>query len=141
VELAPTLNYYVNLDYTQLAVDYWAQIGVDVEIDIVEGAVMSARVKAHAYEGMTYASRGVNYNPLFWIRIKAYSDGVANSPGNQDPVYDAMIEAAENAGSREEMMELVKESDNYFNRAAVAPGHPEAAIFHLLAAVDGGLQW
>jgi hypothetical protein len=52
-----------------------------------------------------------------------------------------MIEAAENAGSREEMMELVKESDNYFNRAAVAPGHPEAAIFHLLAAVDGGLQW
>ena len=114
VMFSPARTYWSNLDHTQLAAAYLAEIGVDVEIDIVEGAVMSARVKAHAYEGMTYASRGVNYNPLFWIRIKAYSDGVANTPGNQDPVFDAMVEAAENAGSREEMMELVKKANDYY---------------------------
>ena len=114
VELAPTLNYYVNLDYTQLAVDYWAQIGVDVEIDPQEWATLAARLNTHTYEGgMVHGMRGVSWWPLGAIRTAAYSDHMWNLPGVQDPVYDAMVEAAENAGSTEEMMELVKEADMY----------------------------
>ena len=29
----PTNTFWINIDYTQLAAAYWAQIGVDVEID------------------------------------------------------------------------------------------------------------
>ena len=38
-----------------------------------------------------------------------------NASGVRDPVYDAMVEAAENAGSTEEMRELVKKADMYFS--------------------------
>ena len=103
-----------NLDHTQLAAAYWAEIGVDVELDIVESAVWAARVNAHTYEGMTRGFSGINYNPLLIIRVAAYSDEMWNGQGSQDPVYDAMVEAAENAGSTEEMMELVKKADDYY---------------------------
>ena len=106
---------YMNLDYTQLSVDYWAQIGVDVEIDIMEQAVLRARANTHTYEGMTWGNRGVSWPPLGAIRTLAYSDHMWNLPGVQDPVYDAMVEAAENAGSTEEMRELVNKADMYFS--------------------------
>ena len=108
----PTYTWASNMDHTQLAAAYWAEIGVDVELDIVEGAVWAARVNAHSYEGMTRASTPVNWNPLDKIKENT-SDQPWNMPGNQDPVFDAMVEAAGNAGSREEMMELVKKADNY----------------------------
>ena len=117
IGLAPTLTFYNNLDYTQLSVDYWAQIGVDVEIDLMEWAALAPRLSTHTYEGgMTIGIRGVAWWPLGAIRTVAHSsvDVWTNTPGVQDPVYDAMVEAAENAGSTEEMMELVKEADTYF---------------------------
>ena len=103
-----------NLDHTQLAATYWADIGVDVELDLVEGAVWVARVNAHSYEGMTRGFSGINYNPLVISRVAAHSDSIWNGSGAQAPVYDAIVEAAENVGSREEMMELVKKADMYF---------------------------
>ena len=74
---------------------------------------MLAQNQSHTYEGMTWGNMGTNYNPLFYARIMAYSNEEWNMPGVQDPVYDAMVEAAETAGSREEMMELVAEADYY----------------------------
>ena len=106
--------FYANLDHSQLAKEYWAQIGVDVEISVVEGAVLSAQQFAHTYEGMTRGSRGTDYNPLFYIRYMAHSDGQGNVQGAQDPVYDAMVEAAENASTYEEMQRLVREADDYY---------------------------
>ncbi len=114
LETATTNLYYMNLDYTQLAVDYWAQIGVDVEIDIIEWTVLLDRIKTHTYEGMVQGLRGLSWPPLFAIRLNHSSNHAWNYPGVQDPVYDAMVEAAENAGSAEELMELVKEADTYF---------------------------
>ena len=107
-------NHMSNFDLSQLSVDYWAEIGVDVEIDAMEFAVLRARLNNHTYEGMTYGMRGISVTPLMWIRAMAYSDEMWNPTGVQDPVYDAMVEAAENAGSTEEMMELVKKADNYY---------------------------
>ena len=111
--IGPPGTYYTNVDHALLCQDMWSKIGVDVELDIVEWAVVSEKTKAHTYEGMSFGNRGTDYSPLFYARIQGYSDSLYNIHGGQDPVYDAMIEAAENAGSREEMMELVKESDNY----------------------------
>ena len=49
-----------NTDYAQLAVAYWAEIGVDVELDLNERAVVVPRINAHTYEGMTYGMRSNN---------------------------------------------------------------------------------
>ena len=107
-------EYWNNLDYTQIAVDMWSKIGVDVEIDIMESAVIRALINAHTYEGMVYGMRGVDWPPLGAIRTMAYTDFMWNMAGVQDPVYDGIVEAAETAGSAAEMLELVKEADMYF---------------------------
>ena len=113
LETTTTTPYYMNLDYTLLSQDMWSKIGVDVEIDIMEWAVYAARINTHTYEGMVHGLKGLSWSPVFAIRIAAHSDHVWNTSGVQDPVYDAMVEAAENAGSTEELMELVKEADMY----------------------------
>ena len=76
---------------------------------------MRARVNAHSYEGMTYGARGVNVAATWGPQGHSlFGPDVECTPETQDPVYDAMVEAAANAGSSEEMMELVKKADNYF---------------------------
>ena len=114
IEHVPVSAYWYNLDYTQVAVDMWSKIGVDVEIDLMESAVLRPRINAHTYEGMVYGMRGVDWPPLGAIRTMAYSDFMWNMAGVQDPVYDGIVEAAETAGSTAEMLELVKEADMYF---------------------------
>ncbi len=111
---APGIMYWTNMDHALLSQDMWSKIGVDVELDIREWSVVTAHsINAHTYEGMTWGARGIDYNPLLFARLHGHSEGVVNLQGSQDPVYDAMVEAAESAGSREEMMELVKKCDNY----------------------------
>ena len=103
-----------NTDYAQLAVAYWAEIGVDVELDLNERAVVVPRINAHTYEGMTYGMRSNNWNPPVFIRVVGYSDHMWNAAGVQDPVYDAMVDAVDSAASREEQMELTRKADDYF---------------------------
>ena len=110
----PARTWDSNLDHTQLAVTYWAEIGVDVEIDIVEAAVWGARVNAHSYEGMTRGFNNVNYDPLVIARVATYSNEPWNTSGIQDPVQDALVEAAENAVTLQDMMDRVKEADMRF---------------------------
>ncbi len=75
---------------------------------------MKSHVNAHTYEGMVWGNRGTNYNPLFFVRIMGYSNEKWNFPGLQDPEYDAILEAAENASTYEEMQRLVKEANMYY---------------------------
>jgi peptide/nickel transport system substrate-binding protein len=127
LELASTWTGYVDLDHAQVAKEMWAEIGVEVEIDIVEQAVFLARTFAHEYQGMTWGNMATNYNPLFFIKIMAGSNEEWNTSGAQDPVFDDMVEAANNAGSREEMMELVAEADFYATKQhwnTVGPQRP-----------------
>ena len=104
----------------QLALDletinaYWAEIGVDVEIDPVETAVLVERIQAHTFEGMTRGTSGNAYHPVHVLRVFGHSDGEWVPHAAQDPAYDAIVEAAENAGSREEMMDLANKADQYF---------------------------
>ena len=124
LEFSPENTFWSNLDYYQLAVAYWAEIGVDVEIDTMEVAVMRANINNHTHQGITQSMRGVVWSPLEAIRIVGHSDAIWNAAGLQDPVYDAMVEAAENAGSTEEMMELVAKADMYYSELQIATWAP-----------------
>ena len=71
---------------------------------------------AHTYEGMVFGERGTDYNPLMFIRIKAYSDAPYNKAGNQDPEYDAIVDAAEATTDYKEMQRLVRKADMSLNK-------------------------
>ena len=112
LQVANNAAYHSNPDHAQLSKDYWAQIGVDVELDIVEWVVLAAHLNAHTYEGMTRGANGGNWNNIQAIG-QLETDAQWNSPGVQDPVYDVMVAAARNAGSLEELQELIRKADDY----------------------------
>ena len=102
-----------NLDYTQAAKDYWAKIGVDVEINIQEIPVFIASINARTWEGMGLGPMGIVDNPLNMARKHFHSTGVWNFNASADPEADTLIEAAESASTFEEMQRLVRELDMY----------------------------
>ena len=101
-----------DVGYQEIAVQYWAQIGVDVEIQILDNTPHSGLKTEGNYEGMAAAVLGVDQAPLpmmSWIHSRR-SD---YHGGHQDPVMDAKSEAAETAATPEEQQRLVREADMY----------------------------
>ena len=100
--------------FVQIAAEYWAAIGVDVEIRINDAATYNAMLGAHSQEGMTGAVAGWEADPLTFVGLHhSRKNQIANWGGFQDPVMDAMIEAAEEATTLEEQKRLIKEIDMY----------------------------
>ena len=104
---------YMDVDYVQVSKAYWAEIGVDVELNVIDTATFNARINDHTYEGITTGLRGGDWAFTF-LRILGHSTSVWNMHGGQDPEYDAMVEAAEAATTLEELMRLSREADMYF---------------------------
>ena len=117
-------------EYTQVAKDYWAKIGVDVEINLTDVPTLSSHWNAHTYEGMALGERGTDYNALVYIRIMAYSNENWNMSGVQDPEYDAIVEAAESASTYEEMQRLVRKADMYYIKKQWEVWGPRSPVFH-----------
>ena len=127
-----------DLEYTQVAKDYWAKIGVDVELDVVDRGTMASHWNAHTYEGMTMGERGTDCCPLLMVRIHGYSNEMWNMSGAQDPEYDAIVEAAENAATYEEMQRLVREAEMYFIKQQWEVWGPRPPIYYAAQPWLGG---
>ena len=98
--------------YTELLGAYWRDIGVDVEVQVTPLAQFSAIRKDRTFEVISHeAAYGTAANPLVGLRF--LSSGPYNSAAVEDPVYDAMYEAAGAATTIEELQRLVKEADMY----------------------------
>ena len=96
-----------------LAATYYRDIGVDVEIDAVPGGEMLPRKKARDWDMMNalQADTGT-WAP--WNAMAQYKTGAdANFANVNDPVYDAMLAAAEKVSTEEEQLLLVKELNMY----------------------------
>ena len=102
-----------SLGYSELAASYWADIGVDVEINVMDGATEGATRTERAWEGMFGTVLGSNTGPLTNILNFASSTGVNNYHGIGYPELDSLIEAAQAATSIEQQQGLVKEVDMY----------------------------
>jgi len=81
------------------------QLGIDVKIDLVDGAQFTAREDAFDFD-MTYHRRALSLSPgneqwFYWGSDAAAQDGTANLMGAQDPAIDAMITAMLTATTRE----------------------------------------
>ena len=102
-----------DLSFRELLASYWRDIGVDIEIKVYESAERSAIRKARTFEmiyhEMAYGSIANPLNgPDRFLSTVPY-----NSVAAEDPVYDAMYEAAAAATTIEEQQRLVKELDMY----------------------------
>ena len=108
------LTHYISFDlnYVQIAAEYWKAIGVDVEIDVVDGAGLTAGRMDPAVEGMFTAIMAVTWSPTAAIR-QSYSTGGWVGTRVKDSDYDAMVDAAEAATTVEEQKRLVREGDMY----------------------------
>ena len=105
-------NVHKDLNFYELLVSYWNKIGIDVEIDFPPIATWVSRRTSRDFEmiehEMAYGSLADPYNP-----VNRFTNVPWNSAAVEDPVYDAMFEAAGAATTIEEQQRLVKELDMY----------------------------
>ena len=108
------LNYgsWASLEFAEIAVAYWAEIGVDVEIDALNYAEYHERLYSRTYEGMISAIAGAVYDPVQMVGW-LHSDSKFNRGGSQWPEMDGMVEAALAATTIEEQKRLIAEADKY----------------------------
>ncbi len=104
---------FASLDFAEIAAAYWAEIGVDVKIDVLTAPEFAQRMRPPSdLEGMSGATAGQLGDPVTVID-DFHSDSEVNRGGVQDPEYDAMVEAALGATSIEEQKRLIAEADMY----------------------------
>ena len=102
----------VDINPMQAEVEYWREIGVDVEIEVVDAPTLVDRIKNHTYEGMITSNLAVDWCPPCAVD-QSYSTSPWNRPGIKDSVFDAMADAADAAATLEEQQRLVGEADMY----------------------------
>ena len=101
-----------DLGYAEIVIEYWREIGVDVDIIQVDAPTFNTVVNEHTYEGMIGSFQGGQFPPLTSTGWGS-SNASWNFPGFQDPTMDAMVEAALAATDLEEQRRLIKEVDMY----------------------------
>ena len=103
---------FASLEFAEIAAAYWAEIGVDVDIDALSYAEYQERVYSRTGEGMYMAIGGCLLDP---VRMTTWyhSDDRGNRGGSQWPELDAMVDAVLDATTIEEQKRLIAEADKY----------------------------
>ena len=104
---------WVATSYAEIAAAYWAEIGVNVELNpYTDFAEMFAPLFARSYEGMMSTTASSRFDPaqvISWHR----SDNMWNRTLHQWPELDALVDAALAATTIEEQQRLIVEADMY----------------------------
>ena len=120
---------FASLDYAEIAAAYWAEIGVDVEVE--QSPEYRERVLSRTWEGMHSAVAGAGYTPLLMASWYHSDVGYSNKGGSQWPEMDAMIDAVRAATTNEEQQRLMKELDMYAIENHWLIYAPKTAFIHL----------
>ena len=103
-----------DLNYTQLVVSYWKNIGVDVEIDVAEGAAFGPRRTSRDFIIMLPAESAGKVSALGWAGgIRYLAETQWNSSNVNDPVYEAKFKEKQAATTMEEVNSITKELNQY----------------------------
>ncbi len=99
-------------EWVELSINYWSEIGVEVDFNVVDVPTFIAHVRNKGYGGMTRHLAGAATYPLGNIVI--FETGHDwNRQGVDDPVYNAIVEAAKAATSTEELKKQISKADMY----------------------------
>ena len=129
-ETSLTYGAWATLEYAEIAASYWAEIGVDVEIDALDNPEYHERLFSRNYEGMISAIAGAAYDPAMFVG-RYHSNAQWNRGGHQWPELDAIIEAALAAPTIEEQQRLIAEADMYAIENHFQIWGPKSPVFHL----------
>ena len=103
-----------DLAFRELVANYWGKIGVAVEIQEVDGTTYGVyHTRKQLHEGIIDAVPGYEWNPLGQLIWNSSAGPALNFTDAQDPVYDAMVEAANAATTLEEQQKVIIEADMY----------------------------
>ena len=106
---------FASLDFAEIAAAYWAEIGVEVEIEVLSGPEMNAKLAGPNTEGMYSSIAGNAFDPVLvtgWYHSDSKPSG--GHPGLvRWPELDVMIDAALSARTTEEQQRLIAEADMY----------------------------
>ncbi len=91
------------------------QMGIDVKVDLVDGAQFTARTASFDFD-MTYHRRALSLSPgneqkFYWGSEAADLEGTPNLMGAKDPAIDAMVTAMLTATTREESLAAIRALD------------------------------
>jgi peptide/nickel transport system substrate-binding protein len=126
----------LDVDYYQLAAEYWKGIGVDVGIILLDRPAFIAASQGLTYEGMSSTVSSYDFDALEAIR-EYHSSSVgksgtgASQTGLQDPVFDALFDAAQAADNVEEQQRVVREIDLYLARIHALVWSPKPPQFNV----------
>ena len=102
-----------NVGYTEIMIQFWDAIGVDVELTIMESAAWIPMIQNADYEGMVWIFSAWNA-PLPVTTVGWQSPtGWINATGHNVPAYEAMLAAIGSAKTVEEERQLIQEADRY----------------------------
>ena len=102
-------------DYQQIAIEYWKAIGVEVEVDAVDGAEFVSRLDNGQLFGLSPAIAGTPYFPLDSLQWQ--EPGAKWNRGQfNDPTYNDLVKRAREAGTLDDLKAAAKEADYYLIR-------------------------
>ena len=103
-----------DLSYIELlAATYYRDIGVEVEIEPVPGAEMRPRVEARDWDMFNNTMAATGTTPPWGTMARYGTDGGWNAANVNDPVFDAMLAAAEKVSTEEQQDLLARELNMY----------------------------
>ena len=117
---------YAGAGNKELMAGYWAEIGVDVEIDVTPDTDHSVLGRSKDWDGMWSSWRlAADDSPM-----KQLGYARSSNHGNiNDPVYDAMVDAINAATTLEEAKRLSREADLYWASQHYAIWGTRASFF------------
>ena len=100
-------------DYMELAVSYWKKIGVNVEIEVEEGAVFGPRRTTRDYR-MMQTDSAARVSALGWAGgMRFLPETQWNTSNTDDAWYNAKFEEKRAATTMEEVNSITKELNQY----------------------------
>ena len=118
-----------DIDLAQIAKSYWAQIGVDVNLNVIgDLALVSQRNQTRAYEGLTDC--GCRFKPAGWASLRnRFHSETSTTFGVNDSVFDAIAAKVDASSDFEEWIGFISEANQRFAEQMWALYFPVAPQF------------
>ena len=117
IRFKTTLNYGpfgASLDHSEIAAAYWAEIGVEVEINALPSNPAYADfIASGEFEGINTSIAGARFDPKAMVDWLRSDHPTNNRSGHQFHELDAMVDDALAAKTLEEQKRLIAEADMY----------------------------
>ena len=115
-------------EWAELVKSYWSKIGVDVTLTPVEGASHVARIKDLSYGGLVQSIAGTPYPPV--DALSTFEVGHQWNRGQfDDPTYNAIVAAAREATTIEELKEQSIKGSMYWVEQHVQTWGPKGPLY------------